>query len=65
MLLRLVSPRVLVSKLGAIASPYFGHGAVEAERLDATHVHARFGSRARATCTSTAVSCAATRPMIR
>ncbi|UJR82851.1 hypothetical protein [Sandaracinus amylolyticus] len=37
MLLRLVSPHVLVSKLGAISSQYFDHGAVEVERLDATH----------------------------
>jgi hypothetical protein len=35
-LLKLVSPQVLVKKLGAISSQYFDHGSVVVERLDAT-----------------------------
>jgi hypothetical protein len=33
--LKLVSPHMLVKKLGAISSQYFDHGAIRVERIDA------------------------------
>src|SRR5678816_1518355 len=35
LLLRFVSPHMLVRKMGAISAQYFDHGTVEVERLDA------------------------------
>jgi hypothetical protein len=35
LLLRFVSPQMLVSKLGAVSAQYFDHGTIEVERVDA------------------------------